>query len=520
MSILFGIIFIFALIGALSGDETKVSNDSSSTQKQEQEIAKDKEQEAKKTYPFGDVNLDEDVDVSDAVLLARFCGEDETAKITDEGKKLADVDQDGNLTPQDTIHILEFIAKIIPELGVAQQSPPEYKTVNLMQDIQAAQIETKELDAAFRSSQYALTANLLKQTNLENTERKNLLISPLSVSVALAMTANGAKEQTLTEMEQVLGGDLKIADLNSYYANVLNTLPNTKQACLYPANSIWIKDEPHISVPQEFLQTNANYYGADAFKTQFNNQAVKDINGWVNENTHEMIPQLIEKLPEDAFMCLINALAFEADWDDPYTEDQLGKAEFKPYNGDPFETDMLNQKLGIYLEDEWATGFIKYYKDCKYSFAAILPKESKSVTIGDYIGMMTAESLQNLLDSRKSCTVITSMPKFSFSYGTSLAKALKNMGMPTAFDEELSNFTGLNEGDGYIGDVIHKTFIQVDEAGTRAGAATAVIMMEKSAVEPEPKTVRLDRPFIFMILDEAHNLPVFIGYVMNPQAES
>lgn len=475
---------------------------------------------AEKTYEYGDVNLDEQVDVSDAVLLARFTAEDKEAVITQNGKTLADVNCDGNITPEDTVQILEYIAKLRPQLGVAQ-SQSEYKTVNLMQDIQAAEIDSKEPDQTFRSSQYALTANLLQQTDQENTERNNLLISPLSVSVALAMTANGAKDQTLTEMEKVLGGDLKIADLNSYYANVLNTLPNTKQAALYPANSIWIKNAPRISVPQEFLRTNANYYSADAFMSPFNDQTVEDINNWVNENTHEMIPKLIKEIAPNAFMYLINALAFEADWEEPYTENQLGKEEFKPYDGDPFETDMLYQKMGTYLEDEWATGFIKYYADCKYSFAAILPKESKSVTIGDYIGMMTAESLQNLLDGRKSCPVITCMPKFKFSYNTSLVNALKNMGMPTAFEEDLSDFSGLNAGpgNGYIKDVIHKTFIQVDEAGTRAGAATAVVMAEKTAVEPEPQTVRLNRPFIFMILDEEHNLPVFIGYVMNPQAE-
>ena len=473
-----------------------------------------------KTYEYGDVNLDEQIDVSDAVLLARFAAEDKEAIITDKGKVLADVNRDGNLTSEDTVQILEYIAKKRSQLGV-QQSHSEYKTVNLMQDIEATEVKGKAVDAAFIGSQYTLAANLLKETAQENTDRKNLLISPLSVSIALSMTANGAKEQTLTEMEKVLGGDLKIDDLNAYYANVLNTLPNSEHASLYPANSIWIRDAERISVPKEFLQTNADYYGADAFKAPFNQDTVNDINAWVNENTHEMIPKLLERVPdENTFMYLINALAFEADWADAYNENQIGKSEFTPYGGDPFETDMLYGHENTYLEDEYATGFIKYYKDNKYSFAAILPKESEHVTIEDYIGMMTAESLQSLLEGAKSCKVETMMPKFKYSYNTSLAKALQKIGMPTAFDDRAANFTGLNAGDGYIGDVLHKTFIQVDEAGTKAGAVTAVVMTEKSSFDPEkPKYVMLDRPFIFMILDEEHDLPVFIGYVMNPTEE-
>ncbi len=469
------------------------------------------------SYDYGDINLDHSVDVSDAVLLARYSAEDKTAVISAQGKQLADANGDGDVTKDDTVAILEYIAKKRPTLGPEQPPSPVGKTVNLMQDIKAADAEAKTVDEAFTDSQYAFAAGLFKESDRSNEERKNLLISPLSVSVALSMTANGAREQTLSEMENVLGGDLKIADLNAYYKDLLNTLPNNEKAALYPANSIWIKDAPQISVPQEFLQTNANYYGADAFRAPFNQQTLDDINGWVNENTHEMIPELLDKFPsDDVFMYLINALAFEAEWETPYTTDEVFKSKFTPYDGEAFETDMLYAKLGIYLEDAYATGFVKYYKDCGYSFAAILPKESKSVTVEDYIGMMTKESLQKLLNKRQQCPVITTMPKFKFAYDTELSGALKNLGMPAAFDDKLSDFTGLNEGDAYIGRVLHKTFIQLDENGTKAGAVTAVEMLEKTAVEPEPKRVDLNRPFIFVIMDEVHHIPVFMGYVMNP----
>ena len=185
------------------------------------------------SYDYGDINLDHSVDVSDAVLLARYSAEDKTANISARGKQLADANNDGEVTKDDTIAILEYIAKKRPTLGPSVQPPqPVGKTVNLMQDITAADAEAKTVDEAFTDSQYAFAAGLFKESDRSNEERKNLLISPLSVSVALSMTANGAREQTLSEMENVLGGDLKIADLNAYYKDLLNTLPKKKSRAL------------------------------------------------------------------------------------------------------------------------------------------------------------------------------------------------------------------------------------------------------------------------------------------------
>ena len=135
---------------------------------------------------------------------------------------------------------------------------------------------------------------------------------------------------------------------------------------------------------------------------------------------------------------------------------------------------------------------------------------------------MTADSLKKLLNSVTEENVDTRLPKFSFDYGTSLKKVLNAMGMNTPFDETAADFTGLNSApiNTFISDVIHKTFITVDEKGTKAGAVTAVIMATNS-VSKEPKRVYLDRPFLFMIIDNQNKLPIFIGYVMNPaQTES
>ena len=221
------------------------------------------------SYDYGDINLDHSVDVSDVVLLARYSAEDKTAVISAQGKQLADVNGDGDVTKDDTVAILEYIAKKRPTLGPAEQPPaPVGKTVCLTADMDADEVAGKKADSAFISSQLGFAANLLRETDLdeskhrlENEQQKNLLISPLSVSLALGMTANGAKGETLAEMEKVLGGDLGIENLNAYYADYIKNLTAENEAKLHIANSIWARDDAaRLIVPDAFLKATKSYY--------------------------------------------------------------------------------------------------------------------------------------------------------------------------------------------------------------------------------------------------------------------
>ena len=478
---------------------------------------------------FGDVNEDQTVDVSDAVLLARFAAEDTEVNISAEGKKLADVNQDGGITSDDTLWILQYIAKLRDTLGVKAQEPQQNSpAVNLTKDIKADDVAGKKADQAFISAQLGFTANLLRETDSEvskkreeNEPPKNLLISPLSVSLALGMTANGAKGETLAQMEKTLSGSLGLDNLNAYYADYVRNLPSTDGAEVHIANSIWARDNQNaLIVPESFLKATKSYYNADYYKAPFDRTTVDDINGWVNENTKEMIPKLIDIIGPNDLMYLINAVAFEANWADPYKEYQVHEDDFTLSDGKTVKADFMFDEMHSYLDDGKAIGFVKEYKDWNYSFAAVLPNEG--ISVADYIKEMDAESLQKLLNNEKYGTAYTWLPKFSFDFSTSLKPALQAMGMELPFSEGAADFTGLNEiPDTYISDVLHKTFIEVDEGGTKAAAVTAVIMAGNAAApDPEePKEIRLDRPFIFMILDNSTNLPVFIGYVMDPTQE-
>ena len=353
---------------------------------------------------------------------------------------------------------------------------------------------------------------LFKQTNEDG---KNTLISPLSVLCALAMTANGAEGETREQMEAVLG--MSVEELNLYLYSYINALPQGEKYKLSVANSIWFTDDDRFTVNQDFLQTNADYYGADIYKTPFDKQTLKDINNWVKNETDNMIPKVLEDIPDAAIMYLINALAFEAEWTEIYEKNQVRDKTFTKEDGTKQDVELMYSTEGKYLEDENATGFIKYYKERKYAFVALLPNEG--VTVSEYVNSLDGASLAALLANAESRSVETAIPKFESEYDIEMSSILEAMGMSNAFNVTFADFTGIGdstEGGIYISKVIHKTYIQVGEKGTKAGAVTAIEMNDGSAGPPdEIKQVYLDRPFVYMLIDCETNTPFFIGTVMD-----
>ena len=366
------------------------------------------------------------------------------------------------------------------------------------------------------SSQNAdVTDFAIRLFKASNENGKNTLISPLSVLCALAMTANGAEEETLAQMEEVLG--MTTDELNLYLYSYMKNLPQGDKYKLSLANSIWFTEDERFTVNQDFQQTNADYYGADIYKAPFDKQTLKDINNWVKQNTDGMIPEILDQIPPEAIMYLVNALAFEAEWSEIYEKHQVKDGEFTKEDGTKQDVKFMYGSEGTYFEDEKATGFMKRYKGGKYAFVAMLPNEG--VSVSEYIASLDGESLNALLANPQYATVHTSIPKFETEYKVEMSDILKSMGMTEAFDMYNADFEGLGtstDGNIYISRVLHKTFISVGEKGTKAGAATIVEMKNGAAAEPtEPKEVYLDRPFVYMLVDCENNIPFFIGTMMD-----
>ena len=218
-------------------------------------------------------------------------------------------------------------------------------------------------------------------------------------------------------------------------------------------------------------------------------------------------------------MYLVNALAFEAQWEKVYDEFQVQEGYFTTEDETRQDVEMMHSQEHYYLEDELATGFIKYYEGREYAFVALLPNEG--VSVSQYVENLTGEHLAKLLSDQKDVTVFATMPKFETEYDIEMSEVLQEMGMTDAFDYRVADFSRLGSYnvDGMnicISRVLHKTFISVAEQGTRAGAATAVEMPAYGAMEiPEFKEVVLDRPFVYMIIDCETNLPFFMGTMMD-----
>ena len=387
----------------------------------------------------------------------------------------------------------------------------EVQATNLMEGITANNVDA--LDDL--SSQNAdVTDFAIRLFKASNESGNNTLISPLSVLCALAMTANGAEEETLAQMEEVLG--MTTEELNLYLYSYMKDLPQGDKYKLSLANSIWFTDDERFTVNQDFLQTNADHYGADIYKAPFDNQTLKDINNWVKQNTDEMIPEIFDQIPPEAIMYLVNALAFEAEWSEIYEKNQVRDGEFTKEDGTKQNVEFMYGSEGTYLEDEKATGFMKYYKGSKYAFVAMLPNEG--VSVSEYIESLDGESITALLTNRQYATVDTSIPKFETEYDVEMSAILQAMGMADAFNVSTADFTGLGtytDMNIYISRVLHKTYISVGEKGTKAGAATVVEMECVSAMPTEPKEVYLDRPFVYMLVDCENNIPFFIGTLMD-----
>ncbi|MBR4132106.1 MAG: serpin family protein [Oscillospiraceae bacterium] len=401
----------------------------------------------------------------------------------------------------------------VPQGSTGTQNTQDQR-VDLMKTVKTVKKEAEPItpEATAAASDFAL-----RLFRAANDPDRNTLISPLSVLCALAMAANGAEDATLFQMESTLG--MRRDLYNDFFSSYLSALRSDSSNALKLANSIWFTDRNGFEPKEVFLAVNAACYGADAYLAPFDDSTAREINGWVNEKTDGMIPSILDQIPDDAVMYLVNALAFDAKWSHPYAEYEVSLGEFNAADSTKQAVEFMHSEEGTYLSDDNTTGFIKYYLSRDYAFVALLPDEG--ISVEEYLDSLDGEKLQNLLTNRSQETVVAVMPKFETQTSLELSEVLKTMGMELPFDSENADFSSMGTsqaGNLSISHILHKTFISVAEDGTRAGAATAMEAVPACEPEEEPKRVRLDRPFVYMLIDCETNLPFFIGTMMKPGA--
>ncbi|MDW7658579.1 MAG: serpin family protein [Bacillota bacterium] len=393
------------------------------------------------------------------------------------------------------------------------------KSIDLMANVQAIPWSgTPDIaDQNLLSGISRFSAQLL----LESVKNEgNIMISPASVFLALAMTVNGADTETRDAMLQVLAGqDITIDQINQLSRDWMALLEKSESKTqMSLANSIWFRDG---FVPyQPFLQSNADYYKAGARNLDFSDPgAPAIINGWVKEATHDLIDKLIEKIEPSTVMFLINTLYFKADWMTPFIKNDTWKQKFATPAGS-VEVDFMHRTDHMrYFADLDAKGVALPYDNEQFVYFAILPDDDvdphtwlaqqEAASLFDRLGTMVAQDAQT--------AVALALPRYEVKYDDSLVNELTTLGMGIAFNGGLADFSRLNEARSkglYISEVKHKTAIRVDEKGTEAAAAT-VVVIDKSAKAYDEELV-FDRPFLYGIMDMETKLPLFVGILEDP----
>lgn len=346
------------------------------------------------------------------------------------------------------------------------------------------------------------------------TDKENVLVSPLSLAAAMALVTAGAEKETKEELLQKLGGEQTEDEFHKFLSDYEISLPSDEKTSLHTANSIWVKKG--IRVRRRFKKLCTELYKAGVTTLPFDEKAVKTINEWVSTHTEGMIDSVIDSASPEASLYLINALAFQGRWEKAYEEDQKEEGLFTALNGEKQEAVFLTSEENLYITNEKCTGFVKPYTGGNYAFMALLPPENADFEA--YAASFTGVELMAMLATAVNRKADAFLPKFKGSWAALMNDALKEAGIKKIFTGE-GDLTGITRGNTTVGEVIHKTFIEVDEQGTRAAAVTSV--MTKMAALPEEKPeVRLDRPFVYAIMDTRYGVPLFLGQLISLKKEA
>lgn len=380
----------------------------------------------------------------------------------------------------------------------------------LPRELSIAESKLVEADNAF-------AFKLFREINLEEGD-KNIFVSPLSVAMALGMTYNGAAGSTQVAMQQALElQDLSIDEVNQSYRDLIDLLEDLDPMVEFLlANSIWYRNS--ITFEQAFLDINQQFFDADVRALDFNDPGASGIiNGWVNDKTNGKIPSIVPQvIPADIIMYLINAIYFKADWASQFDESLTRSGPFTLKSGSEISAEMMWHAEAAsvgYNRGDGITVVDLPYGGRAFSMTILLPDDHDG--IDGVLHEMTVPRWSSWIGGIDSTSRVVSLPKFTVEYKLRLDDVLKSLGMAIAFcDVGLADFTKLRPGgEACISYVDHKAFVEVNEQGTEAAAATVVAIGESAA----PMDIVVDRPFVFVIRERFSGTILFMGKVIDPR---
>lgn len=354
---------------------------------------------------------------------------------------------------------------------------------------------------------------------LSDLEDGNIFISPLSFSYALGMTYNGSNGETKEAMKRTLQfPDLSDEDINQTYKSLLELFTTLDQNVAFAlANSIWYRED--FKVEDDFIEVNKKYFDAEVSALNFLNPIAKNIiNKWCEEKTKGRIKDVIENIPANAVMYLINAIYFKGNWQTKFDKKYTNEQDFFKTDGKKYKVKMMmksDSNFRYFMTEKFQAIDLPYSKG-DYAMTVILPNQG--FNINTVIKDFNQDNFNLWLKSFKKRYGHLAMPRFKLEFKKSFKDILSEMGMGIAFNESRADFTRINKMGGlFISEVLHKSFLEINEEGTEAAAVTVVEVSYTSVGDDFRMTV--NRPFLLVIRETKNNTILFLGKIVEPKSD-
>lgn len=403
-------------------------------------------------------------------------------------------------------------------LGSCDRQPPSGATPSpssLDTPVKVAANNSTEVNPQLVAGNTRFGFKLLQQIQKQQAE-ENVFISPPSIAAALFVAYNGAQEETRQAIAQTLEVQgMSIEALNRGNAGLKAALENSDEKVKVAiANSLWLNQD--ASFQPDFLQKIGEYYGAKLTQLDFSDPAaISNINDWVSQNTNSKIQKIVQDIDPQTILLIVNAIYFKGSWSQEFDKSATQDLRFTLLDGTQKQHPLMSQSGDYpYYEQERFQAISLPYGEGRWSFYVFLPK--KNTSLESFYESLTAENWENWMNEFRSLPGSIVLPRFTLEYDTTLNDSLKALGMEVAFDQNRADFSGMTSERAFVNEVRHKTFVEVNEEGTEAAAATSVGIVVTS-VPPPPFEMTVDRPFFCAIRDNKTGTILFMGSIVDPQ---
>jgi len=358
---------------------------------------------------------------------------------------------------------------------------------------------------------------IFQKINASLNEQKNTMISPMSISLALAMVYNGTNGNTKSQMETMLHkSGLTAEDINQIYKDlVAGLISHDPKVELNISNAIFYRNS--FSIKNDFITTNQKYYDAEVSGLDFSKttETMNKVNGWVNTKTKGKISQIISQVNPEDIIYILNAIYFNGEWQYRFDAKETTEMSFTKEDQTVIQAPTMTiENPYNYYSNQTFQMLEMPYGSGKYSMLILLPNSGKNTN--DIISMLNAENVNNWISKLAEQKKKVFLPKFEFKFDDSLVDELMALGMTDAFNDTKANLTGISDAAQLvISQVMHKSYIKVDERGTEAAAVTG-ITVGTTSIGPDT-SFRVDHPFVFAIREKDTQAILFIGKVLDPK---